>query len=65
MRYEDKTGIMHSCESAQMVPNDRSTFLVWTMCGKDVPAGKGFEGRDRVTCSKCEDESLLLIHIEG
>jgi hypothetical protein len=51
--YEDKKGIIHFCESSQIVPSDRSTRLVWTKCGKDVPAYKSFNSIEPVTCEGC------------
>lgn len=50
--YEDKKGILHLCEGGQ-IGNDRSTYVVWTKCGKDVPKDKSFLSYENVTCKKC------------
>lgn len=65
--------ILHACRGAQMVPGDRDTYLVWTLCGRDVPVNVGYRvaGRDgstvradEVTCVKCkgvlENEDLSV-----
>lgn len=41
--YEDKAGVTHLCNAAQIVPSDIDTYIVWTLCEKmDVPADKSF-----------------------
>ena len=57
MYFEDDDNVIHECDGAQMIPNNRDTFLVWTLCGRDVPAGKAFkvkDGEEDVTCPNCE-----------
>jgi hypothetical protein len=54
LRWQDKTGVMHAAEGAELAPPDHRTFVLWTACGKhDVPAGKGFASYERVTCAQC------------
>ncbi len=49
--YESKDGIIHACEKAEVHPG---IILVWTLCDKDVPAGKSFKSKEKVTCDACE-----------
>jgi len=50
--YQSKDGKIHACEGGQTT-NDRSTYVVWTKCGIDVPANKSFRSGESVTCEKC------------
>lgn len=51
--YEDGEGI-HLCEGSQVVHGDVNTYLVWTLCKKDVPANLSFRSADvKPTCQKC------------
>ena len=50
--YEDKKSVIHACESGDMGVRNEIT-LVWTKCGKDVPANKSFKSNETVTCGKC------------
>ncbi len=52
--YEDKAGVIHSCESSQMIPGNKGTVLVWTKCNKDVPANKSFTSREFISCPECK-----------
>lgn len=50
----EQSGVVHNCEGARMVPFDAGTFLVWTKCGKDVPAGAAFRNpKEHATCPDC------------
>lgn len=42
--WNDGTRV-HACEGDRMVDQDRGTFLVWTLCERDVPANKGHVGQ--------------------
>ena len=56
MRWECPDELMHAAEGAQIIPGNRGTYIVWTVCGlHDVPAGKAFRGDDKVTCPHCID----------
>ena len=48
--YKDKSGVLHACEGGQIHPN---VYLVWTLCGIDVPANKSFKSRELATCEDC------------
>lgn len=39
IRWTDKTGLVHACEGADVHPGVR---LLWTLCERDVPAGKAW-----------------------
>lgn len=65
--YLDRTGRRHACYGHKMVETDPGTYLVWTLCGMDVPPNEGYQpvGRngspvraDEVTCDVCK--KLLL-----
>ncbi len=49
--YESKDGIIHGCKSAEVHPG---IILAWTLCNKDVPDGKSFKSKEKVTCGACE-----------
>jgi len=51
--YEDKNGVIHSCQGSQMIPCNSDTYLVWTDCEKDVPADKSFKSEEKATCENC------------
>lgn len=56
LRWGSPDGKVHAVEGAQIIPNDPSTFLLWTVCGKhDVPAGAGVKSRATVTCEACKE----------
>ena len=48
----EKEGLIHACEGGQ-VANNRSTYVVWTLCEIDVPANQSFKSGEKVTCPKC------------
>ena len=49
--YQDKKGTIHLCEGDFAGAPNRSPFLVWTKCGKDVPANKSFtSNHEAVDC---------------
>lgn len=51
--YDDGK-VTHACEGDRMVPFDPGTFLVWTKCGRDVPANQGYVGvHSTATCPEC------------
>ena len=52
-KYQDKKGIIHDCKIAQIDEQNTDTRLVWTKCGKDVPANKSFISNEKVTCLFC------------
>jgi hypothetical protein len=49
----DPIPLIHLCEGSETVPGDPGTYLVWTKCGIDVPAGKSFRSMERANCSEC------------
>jgi len=54
--YYTKNSVTHLCEGAHLTP-DKRNFLVWTLCGIDVPANQGYgtkNGAPEVTCDKCQ-----------
>ena len=53
IKWKDGDGVVHRCASAEIIPGDSHTFLVWTLCGVDVPAGTGFTGGPAADCEKC------------
>lgn len=53
MRWDDGK-VLHACEGDRMVPFDHGTFLVWTLCQRDVPANAAFvKNGEAVTCQTC------------
>lgn len=48
--YLGKGGIIHHCQSSETHPGIN---LVWTDCGKDVPANASFRSWEAVTCMEC------------
>jgi len=50
--YDDGT-VVHLCEGKQVHPD---VYLVWTKCGKDVPANKSFMSEESITCKKCLED---------
>jgi hypothetical protein len=50
LRYEDKAGVMHACEGADV---HRGVRLIWTLCQRDVPANAAFLSFEKATCEKC------------
>lgn len=56
--WDDGT-LIHACEGDRAVSFDPATFLVWTKCGRDVPAGRAFEFNGAaVTCDTCNKTAL-------
>lgn len=53
--YEDAKGVVHACEGDRIVTPNPDTYVVWTQCGEDVPAGKSFKAKEEVTCVACKD----------
>ena len=54
--WEEKVGTIHACEGDRMVDQDSGTFLVWTLCKKDVPANYGQTGdHSDATCPECQE----------
>lgn len=49
----EQGGVMHACVGARMAERDPGTYLVWTLCQKDVPGGTSFKSRESVTCRDC------------
>lgn len=47
----ESNGKLHACEMKEIHPGIR---LVWTKCGKDVPANKSFRSRESATCEACK-----------
>ena len=50
--YDDKKYI-HLCEGSRIHENSPDTYLVWTKCGIDVPAGESFKSDECITCPDC------------
>ena len=50
MLYEDATKTIHIGIGAWVTRND---YLVWTLCGKDIPAKGAFKSSEHPTCEKC------------
>jgi len=50
--YQTTDGLIHECEGEE-IGNDKSTYIVWTKCGLDVPSNKSFRSTEAVTCPKC------------
>lgn len=48
--YTDTNGVIHSCQQNEV---HRGINLVWTDCGKDVPANKSFRSWEGPTCMDC------------
>ena len=57
LKYDDGKAV-HACEGARGADFDRGTFIVWTVCQKDVPANKSFVGVDDITCPVCIEKGL-------
>ena len=51
--YDDGKYI-HLCKGERMDERNADTYLVWTLCGTDVPANKSFTGAESATCPKCK-----------
>jgi len=54
LRWNDGDTI-HACKGARMVPFDAGTFLIWTKCGRDVPANAAFKADISATCGACNE----------
>ena len=50
--YDNKKYI-HLCEGSRIHENSPDTYLVWTKCGIDVPAGESFKSDECITCPDC------------
>lgn len=48
--YHSNDGKIHHCCSSEVHPGIK---LVWTDCGKDVPANISFRSWEAVTCMEC------------
>lgn len=48
--YQDENGL-HLCEGSEI---QRGIYLVWTLCGKDVPANESFKSKEAPTCELCK-----------
>lgn len=61
--YEDKSGITHFCDGAQIVPGNVGTYIVWTLCEKmDVPAAQSFKSDYRTAdCVDCRRKAGLQL----
>ncbi len=61
--YEDKYGVIHLCDGAQIVPSDVETYIVWTLCEKmDVPADTSFMSDYHVAdCVDCRRRAGLQL----
>jgi hypothetical protein len=53
--YDDGKSI-HQCEGAQIVSGNPGTYVVWTLCDKDVPANQSFKSAETPTCPRCRQE---------
>ncbi len=51
--YQDKNQVTHLCDGDRMISNNLDTYLVWTKCGKDVPANKSFKSKETANCQAC------------
>jgi hypothetical protein len=52
--YNDNAGIIHACESGD-IGGYTKVKLVWTICGKDVPAGMSFISNEAFNCQNCKE----------
>lgn len=52
MRWHDGR-VTHECIGERAAPFDAGTFLVWTRCGRDVPAREAAYVADKITCGAC------------
>ena len=52
--YQDKKNVIHACDSGELKFYKNPINLVWTKCGKDVPANKSFKSKESVTCPNCK-----------
>ena len=50
--YQTSDGLIHECEGDHATL-DMKNYLVWTKCGKDVPANKSFRSYEVATCPGC------------
>lgn len=48
--WKDQQGVVHVCEGANVHPGVR---LIWTLCGRDVPAGEAYTTADKSHASTC------------
>lgn len=50
--YQDKGNLVHACKGSDV---HRGVRLIWTLCGRDVPANGAFCSAtgNTVTCDKC------------
>lgn len=56
--WRDDAGRIHACQGANVHPGVR---LIWTLCERDVPAGKAYtsDPPQIVSCSACAAEASL------
>lgn len=52
--YQDAAGTIHICQSGFAGAGTASPFLVWTACGKDVPANRSFKSEEAPNCEHCK-----------
>jgi len=52
LRWHDGS-VLHACEGDRAVDSDAGTFLVWTLCGRDVPADRSWASTVTPICTKC------------
>lgn len=45
-------GVLHACESSDIHHRVR---LVWTKCGRDVPANASFRSEEEISCPACKE----------
>jgi hypothetical protein len=51
--WRDGRGVVHACEGADIHPGVR---VLWTLCGKDVPADTAYQAEGEViTCPICRE----------
>ena len=51
--YEDENGIIHLCEIERCIDRDAGTYVAWTKCEKDIPAGSCFKSSENADCLNC------------
>ena len=49
-RTKTVDGTIHACDSSRVY---KEINMVWTLCGRDVPANKSFESNEKITCHSC------------
>lgn len=51
--WTSSDGDVHLCTGDHTIPDDPCTFLVWTLCERDVPANMSYLAREEATCQEC------------